>query len=137
MVPRRVFILSRLRFWFGAAKERKEHKDDLRPLCDVQRLLSRIHFTACGATTRFRPMSSLKEIESAIRALSPDDRARLVKDLPALLPEWEGDLAWARILNDPTPSQALSAFVDEVDAQYRQNPEAFPEIRESDFDRSS
>ena len=82
-------------------------------------------------------MSSLEEIELAITSLSPDDRARLVKDLPALLPEWEGDLAWARILHDPTPSPALSSIVDEVDAQYRQNPEAFPEIRESDFDRQS
>ena len=76
----------------------------------------------------------LKEIKLAIGALSPDDRAKLVKDLPALLPELECDLAWNKILQDPTPNPALSALVDAVDAQYRQSPEAFPEIKESDFD---
>lgn len=82
-------------------------------------------------------MSSLEEIESAISALSPDDRAQLLKDLPTLLPELEGDLAWERILRDPSPSPALSAFVDKVDAEYRQNAEAFPEIKDSDFERHS
>jgi len=81
------------------------------------------------------PMSSLEEIESAIGNLPPEDRAKLVQDLPSLLPEWEGDLAWARILRDPTPSPALSALVDSVDAEYRRNPETFPEIKETDFER--
>ena len=79
-------------------------------------------------------MSSLEQIESAIGDLSPQDRAKLVQDLPSLLPEWEGELAWARILRDSTPSPALSALTDAVDAQYGRNPEAFPEIKDTDFD---
>ena len=79
-------------------------------------------------------MSNLQEIESAIASLSPQDRAKLVADLPMLLPELEGDLAWARIVRDPKPSLRLSALADSVDEQYRRNPEAFPEIAEKDFE---
>jgi hypothetical protein len=82
-------------------------------------------------------MSSLQEIEAAIGNLSPADRAKLVQDLPSLLPEWQGDFAWARILRDPAPSASLSALVDAVDVEYSRNPEAFPEIKEADFDRSA
>ena len=82
-------------------------------------------------------MSSLQEIELAVCALSPADRQKLVKDLPGLLPELNGDAAWNRIINDPAPNQALSAFVDGVDAEYKNNPDAFPEIKESDFDLNS
>ncbi len=82
-------------------------------------------------------MNSLEDIELAMGALSPADRATLMHDLPALLPEWEGELAWNRILRDPTPSAALSAFVDAVDAEYRRDPEAFPEMKGSDFERHS
>ncbi len=78
-------------------------------------------------------MASLQEIELAIRSLSPEDRAKLVRDMPTLLPEWEGDLAWQKILHDPTPSSALSSLADAVDAQFRRDPEAFPEIKETDF----
>ncbi|MDB6057763.1 MAG: hypothetical protein JWO95_1607 [Verrucomicrobiales bacterium] len=80
-------------------------------------------------------MSSLQEIETAIGSLSIEDRAKLIHDLPALLPEWEADLAWARILNDPTPSPALSALADSLDREHERNPERFPEIKDSDFDR--
>ena len=82
-------------------------------------------------------MSSLQEIESAIGGLSPEDRARLVHDLPSLLPEWEGDLAWQRILRDPRPSPALSRLADAVDAEFGANPEAFPEIKDVDSERHS
>ena len=82
-------------------------------------------------------MSSLQEVELAISALSAEDRAKLVQNLPALIPEWQGELAWQRILHDPAPSPALSRFVDEVDAEFRRLPEAFPEITEADFDRNS
>ena len=81
-------------------------------------------------------MNSLEEIESAIGNLSPPDRAKLVEHLPSLLPEWEGDLAWARIIRGPTPSGTLSALADEVDAEFAQNPEAFPQIKDADFDKS-
>ncbi len=43
----------------------------------------------------------------AIGSLSPEDQARLLQDLPALLPGWEGELAWRRIIRDPAPSPAL------------------------------
>lgn len=79
-------------------------------------------------------MSTACEIEAAIRTLSPSERKKLVQDLPALLPELEGDEAWNRILNDPAPSPALSAFVDAIDAERQRNPGAFREIKDSDFE---
>ena len=82
-------------------------------------------------------VSTLQEIESAISALSLEDRAKLVRDLPALLPEWEGDLAWQKIIHDSTPSSSLSKLADDIDAEFRRNPAAFPEITESDFNRTS
>jgi hypothetical protein len=82
-------------------------------------------------------MSSLQDIETAIRGLSSGDRAKLVQDLPTLMPECGGDLAWQRILRDPTPSSALSSLVDAVDAEFGRNPNAFPEIRGSDFEQNS
>jgi hypothetical protein len=81
-------------------------------------------------------MSSLQEIESAISALSAEDQARLVHDLPALLPSLGGDLAWQRIARDPTPSPALSSLADTVDAEYRRNPTAFPETTDAEFERN-
>jgi hypothetical protein len=65
-------------------------------------------------------VSSLQEIELAIASLSS-----------------EGDLVWQRIVRDPTPSPSLSNLVDAVDAEYRRNPEAFPEIKQTDFERHS
>ena len=82
-------------------------------------------------------MNSLQEIESAITGLSPEDRAKLVQDLPTLLPEWQGELAWQRILHNPMPSPALSSLVDSVDAQFARDPQAFPEITETDFERNA
>ena len=80
-------------------------------------------------------MSSLAEIEAAITNLSPPDRAKLVERLPSLLPEWEGDLAWARIIHDSKPSSALSALADKVDAEFARNPVAFHETTDADFDQ--
>jgi hypothetical protein len=79
-------------------------------------------------------MSTALEIETAIQSLSPKERKKLVHDLPALLPELDGDEAWKRIIEDPTPSSALSAFVDAVDAEHQRNPASFLEIKDSDFD---
>jgi hypothetical protein len=81
-------------------------------------------------------VSTATEIVAAIRELSPDERQKLVRDLPDLLPELDGDIAWQRILQDPTPSSALSAYVDAVDAEYQRNPDAFPEIKDRDFETS-
>ena len=82
-------------------------------------------------------MSSLEEIELAISGLSSEDQAKLLRDLPALLPKLNGDLAWQKILTDPTPSATLSRFVDSVDAEFARNPKAFPEINDSDFEHNS
>ena len=79
-------------------------------------------------------MSTALEIEAAIQSLSPQERKKLVHDLPALLPELDGDEAWKRITKDSTPSTALSAFADAIDAEHQRNPNAFSEIKESDFD---
>lgn len=79
-------------------------------------------------------MSTAGEIEAAIRDLSPAERKKLVRNLPALLPELDGDEAWKRIIDDPAPSPALSAFVDAIDAEHKRNPDAFLEIKDSDFD---
>ena len=67
----------------------------------------------------------------AISGLSSEDQAKLVRDLPALLTGQEGELAWQRILRDPTPSPALSSLGDAMDAEYHRNPEAFPEINDT------
>ena len=80
-------------------------------------------------------MSTVKEIEAAIRALPPQEREKLVKDLPAILPEMNGDAAWERIIADPRPRPALTALGDEIEAQLEANPHRFSEIQDSDFDQ--
>ena len=79
-------------------------------------------------------MSTAIEIEAAIKSLSSSERKKLVRDLPALLPELDGDEAWKRIIEDATPNSALSVFADAVDAERQRNPNGFPEINDGDFD---
>lgn len=79
-------------------------------------------------------MSKVEEIETAIRKLSSAERGQLLEDLPSLLPELAGDAAWQRIARDTRPRPAFSALLDEVDAEMRRDPRAFPEIKDSDFD---
>lgn len=79
-------------------------------------------------------MSTALEIEAAIQSLSPQERKKLVHDLPALLPELDGDEAWKQIIEDSKSNSALSAFADAVDAERKRNPDAFPEIKDGDFD---
>lgn len=91
---------------------------------------------ACASRWRMLPaMSTVQQIEAAIRGLSPAERSRLVSDLPTLLPELDGDAAWEQIIRDPRPRPALTALLDEVDAQRQRDPEAFPIIEAADFDR--
>jgi hypothetical protein len=82
-------------------------------------------------------MSTVKEIEAAILALPVVEREKLVEDLPAILPELNGDAVWERIITDPRPRPALTALGDEIEAQLKVNPNRFPEIRDSDFDKHS
>jgi len=82
-------------------------------------------------------MSTVEEIEAAIRSLSSDDRRKLLEDLPALLPELNGDAIWEGIIQDPRPRPAFAAFLDEIEAERRRHPEVFPEIQEGDFERRS
>lgn len=80
-------------------------------------------------------MSTAGEIEAAILTLSPTERKKLVRDLPRLLPELEGDEAWDRIIQDARPRPGLSKRFDEIEAEYKKHPEAFAEIHDADFDR--
>ena len=80
-------------------------------------------------------MSTVEEIEAAIRSLTPDKRAQLADSLPTLVPKLDGDAEWDRIVNDSTPRPKLEKFLDDVDSRYRDDPEQFPVIREGDFDQ--
>ena len=82
-------------------------------------------------------MSTLEEIEAAIRSLSSEERKKLLNDLPTLLPELNGDAAWEAIIHDPRPRPAFTTFLDEIESEHRRNPEGFREIQEEDFERHS
>src|SRR5579884_173999 len=85
----------------------------------------------------FQVVSTVQEIEAAIRALPAKEREQLVHDLPSILPELNGDAEWNRIIHDARPRNALSALGDEIEAQFKTNPRSFNEIRDSDFDKNS
>ena len=80
-------------------------------------------------------MSRVSEIEAAIKALPPAERARLAEDLPSILPELHGDLAWQRIIADARPRHTLVALGDEIEAGFKADPNRYPEIQDSDFDQ--
>jgi hypothetical protein len=80
-------------------------------------------------------MSTLQEIEAAIRLLPAAQREQLVRDLPKLLPELDGDTAWEQIVRDARPRPAFTAMLNEVETDYRRDPAIFPEIQDRDFDR--
>jgi len=80
-------------------------------------------------------MSTVAEIEAAIKALPSTERERLADDLPSILPELNGDLKWQRIIADSHPRPALTALGDEIAAQFQKNPAAFFEMRDADFDQ--
>ena len=81
-------------------------------------------------------MSTVAEIEAAIKALPPTERERLAENLPSILPELNGDLKWQRITNDSRPRPALTALGDEIAAEIKKNPAAFAEMHDADFDPS-
>ncbi len=80
-------------------------------------------------------MSTVAEIEEAIKALPPSERERLAEDLPFILPELRGDLVWQHIINDERPRPALLSLGDQVEASFKTTPELFPEIKDSDFEK--
>jgi hypothetical protein len=79
-------------------------------------------------------MSTLQEIEDAIRTLPQKEREQLADDLPSILPELNGEREWRRIIDDPQPSKALTAFGDKLDAQWARNSEVFPILTDKDFE---
>ena len=80
-------------------------------------------------------MSTVAEIEAAIKALPPTERERLAESLLSILPELDGDAKWQRIINDPRPRPALTKLGDEIEAQFKVNPDQFPKMKDSDFDQ--
>ena len=82
-------------------------------------------------------MSTAEKIEAAIRALPQKERRKLVEDLPAILPELDGDAQWRRIIEDARPRPALSRLGDKIQAQLKAKPDHFRQIHEDDFDRDS
>jgi len=63
-------------------------------------------------------MTTVAEIEAAIKALPWSERERLAEDLPLILPELHGDLVWQRIVNDERPRPALSALGDQIETSH-------------------
>jgi hypothetical protein len=92
---------------------------------------------SCGPVLFFFEMSTAYEIEAAIRMLSADEREKLIKNLPVLLPELDGDMAWNQIVGDTQARPELIALLDQVEAEHGKNPAAFPEIKDKDFDLHS
>ena len=80
-------------------------------------------------------ISTALEIEAAIKSLSAAERKKLVRDLPGLLPELEGDEAWEQIIEDARPRPGLTKRFDVIETEYTKRPESFAEIRDADFDR--
>jgi hypothetical protein len=80
---------------------------------------------------------SLAEIEKAIRSLSPAERVKLLGDLPDLFPELSGDAHWERIIRDERPRPAMTKMLDEIEDEFRREPEKFPEVTERDFSSGS
>lgn len=78
-------------------------------------------------------MSTVSEIEAAIRALPPSERERLAEDLPSILPELRGDLVWQRIINDERPRPVLSALGDQIETCFKTEAAEYPRANDSDF----
>ena len=81
-------------------------------------------------------MSTVAEIEAAIRALPPAERERLADQLPSILPELNGDAKWQCLLNDERPRPALTALGDELVALHKGSPGIFAELRVTGFQKA-
>jgi hypothetical protein len=74
-------------------------------------------------------MSTVEQIEAAIRALPARERKRLVKALPTLFPELSGDASWDRIIRDDRPRPALSQLLDDAEAAVCEVPACQTQFR--------
>jgi hypothetical protein len=82
-------------------------------------------------------VSTVEQIEAAIRALPASERERLISDLPRLFPEVDGDAFWECIINEQRPRAALSRLLDQVEAAVNEDPAQFPETTDDEFKRRS
>ena len=80
-------------------------------------------------------MTTVEEIEHAIRALSPGERTRLANSLPALIPELDGDVLWERIARDSAKRPTFSAALDELDGEFGRDPAKFRPMQTGDFEQ--
>jgi hypothetical protein len=80
-------------------------------------------------------MSTVKEIQAAIKALSKAQREKLVRSLPEILPELNGDEAWKRLISDPRPRPELSRLGDRIEGQLEAEPNSIAELNDRDFER--
>ena len=78
-------------------------------------------------------MSTAREIEEAIRTLPAAERDKLLRHIPTLFPEFAGDAEWDRIVRDERARPELSRLLDETQEKLRQDPNALPKIKASDF----
>ncbi len=69
-------------------------------------------------------MSTVKEIEDAIRTLEHTERDKLLQHLPQLFPELAGDVEWERIIRDDQPRRSFSALVDSYEARLSKEPDS-------------
>ena len=82
-------------------------------------------------------MSTVEQIEAAIRSLPIGERERLARDLPKLFPEFDGDAAWDRLIHDPRSRPALSRLLDQAEAAVAEEPTRYPETSDDEFKRRS
>jgi hypothetical protein len=78
-------------------------------------------------------MSTAQEIEEAIRSLSSSERDKLLRDLPRILPELNGNAEWDLIIQDETRRGALAELLNETEAEYAQDPHKFPPMTATDL----
>ena len=82
-------------------------------------------------------MTTVEDIKRAIQALPPAERQQLIEELPALVPELDGDAAWEDLIRDARPRPELSALLDQAEVGLRRHPDAFIETVEAEFERHS
>jgi hypothetical protein len=95
----------------------------------------RNQFAISAKERKIKAMSTIQEIEAAIQSLPPEEREKLIKELPSILPELGGDAEWDRLTSDPSPRPALRELGDDIEAKMKADPGQFPEMFEKDFEQ--